>query len=80
MNIMTLRIHKMYATYVQKNATKVFLRMPLDLDAFKSHGINRLNQNCNNIFRELITHYFEFYPRKSSIIYNMKALNKIFTK
>ena len=53
----------------------------LDLDAFKSHGINRLHQNCNNILnRELITHYFEFYPRKSSIIYNMKALNKIFTK
>ena len=49
MNIMTLRIHKMYATCVQKNATKVFLTMPLDLDAFKSHGINRLNQNCNNI-------------------------------
>ena len=46
MNIMTLRIHKMY---VQKNATKVFLTMPLDLDAFKSHGINRLHQNCNNI-------------------------------
>ena len=65
-----------------KNATKVFLTMPFkDLDAFKSHGINRLHQNCNNILnRELITHYFEFYPRKSSIIYNMKALNKIFTK
>ena len=56
MNIMTLGIHKMYATCVQKNATKVFLTMPLDFDAFKSHGINRLNQNCNNIFRELISY------------------------